>query len=160
MADFTQAVRELIDVWEGGESDNVADIGGETKFGISKRSYPNVDVGSLTREQAEDIYRRDFWHYDNVASQPLANKLLSLSVNVGVAEAVTLLQRSLAYVTGKDVTCDGIWGKQTETLVSIVDEDALAKELSARVAAFYALTILRRPANAVFVLGWMRRAVG
>lgn len=41
---------------EGGYSDDPDDDGGETKFGISKRSYPHVDVDALTIEQAKVIY--------------------------------------------------------------------------------------------------------
>jgi len=46
---------------EGGYVNNPNDPGGETKYGISKRSYPNVDIKNLTPEQALEIYHRDFW---------------------------------------------------------------------------------------------------
>ncbi len=37
------------------------DPGGETKFGISKRSYPTLNIRDLTLEDAKEIYYRDFW---------------------------------------------------------------------------------------------------
>ena len=46
---------------EGGYVNDPADPGGETKFGISKRAYPDVDIKSLTRQEAEMIYRRVYW---------------------------------------------------------------------------------------------------
>jgi len=46
---------------EGGYIDNPKDPGGETNWGISKRSYPTVDIKNLTRWAAMDIYRRAFW---------------------------------------------------------------------------------------------------
>lgn len=46
---------------EGGYVDDPRDKGGETKFGISKRSYPHVDIKALTLDDASLIYRRDFW---------------------------------------------------------------------------------------------------
>jgi lysozyme family protein len=41
---------------EGGYTDNPKDPGGETNWGISKRSYPSVDIKNLTREQAGVLY--------------------------------------------------------------------------------------------------------
>ena len=38
---------------EGGYVNNPADPGGETKYGISKRSYPSLNIANLTREMAE-----------------------------------------------------------------------------------------------------------
>jgi lysozyme family protein len=46
---------------EGGYVSDPRDPGGETRFGIAKRSYPNVDIKALTRDDAIAIYRRDFW---------------------------------------------------------------------------------------------------
>lgn len=37
------------------------DPGGETKFGICKKSYPHLDIKALTKEQALGIYWLDFW---------------------------------------------------------------------------------------------------
>ncbi len=47
--------------WEGGYSNDPYDSGGETKYGISKRSYPNLDIKNLTLEQAKEIYKRNYW---------------------------------------------------------------------------------------------------
>ena len=57
---FDQAFDRLISN-EGGYVNNPADPGGETNWGISKRSYPDVDIANLTREGAKAIYLRDFW---------------------------------------------------------------------------------------------------
>ena len=46
---------------EGGFVHHRDDPGGETKFGISKRSYPHLNIKNLTKQEAIDIYRRDFW---------------------------------------------------------------------------------------------------
>jgi lysozyme family protein len=55
---FLEAVAHLLHD-EGGYVDNPADPGGETNFGISKQSYPDVDIKNLTAEQATEIYYRD-----------------------------------------------------------------------------------------------------
>ena len=60
MSNFDRAFRFLIGE-EGGYVNDPADPGGETKFGISKRAYPQLDIKSLTLDQAKAIYRRDYW---------------------------------------------------------------------------------------------------
>lgn len=57
---FDKAYEILIES-EGGYSNHVADNGGETKYGISKARYPNLDIKNLTRDQAKEITRRDYW---------------------------------------------------------------------------------------------------
>ena len=57
---FERAVARLLGD-EGGYVDNPADPGGETKFGITKREYPQVDIAALTRAEAIAIYFRDWW---------------------------------------------------------------------------------------------------
>lgn len=102
---FDEAFDRLIS-HEGGYVNHPDDPGGETKFGISKRSYPSVDIAALTRDQARDIYRRDFW--DRIQGDDLhdgvAFQTFDFAVNSGIETAVRHLQRSLG------VADDGIWG--------------------------------------------------
>lgn len=72
---------------EGGYIDDPADPGGETKYGISKRSYPDLDIKNLTPEEATAIYQRDFWTATMAAQsdQRLANCMLDSRVNQGPA---------------------------------------------------------------------------
>ena len=46
---------------EAGYTTGRGDPGGETKYGISKRQYPHLDIKNLTLEQAKQIYKRDYW---------------------------------------------------------------------------------------------------
>ena len=46
---------------EGGYVFDKDDPGGETRFGISKRSYPNEDIANLTEDRARDIYFAYYW---------------------------------------------------------------------------------------------------
>ena len=57
---FDLAILHILN-FEGGLSNHTNDRGGTTKFGISKKSYPNLDISNLTLEQAKDIYKRDYW---------------------------------------------------------------------------------------------------
>ena len=49
---FDVAVSLIIN-FEGGYVNDANDPGGETKFGISKRSFPNVSIRDLSLEQAK-----------------------------------------------------------------------------------------------------------
>lgn len=46
---------------EAGYVDDPQDPGGETKYGISKRRYPQEDIRNLTLERAQLLMRRDYW---------------------------------------------------------------------------------------------------
>jgi len=50
--------------WQtGGYVNHPADPGGETKYGISKAEYPDLDIAGLTLQQAAAIYLKDYWHF-------------------------------------------------------------------------------------------------
>lgn len=82
------------------------DPGGETNWGISRRSYPHLDIKSLTREDAKKIYRNDFWarvHADELPDG-VAFQVFDFAVNSGIETAVRYLQRAIG------VADDGYWG--------------------------------------------------
>lgn len=108
MSLFDQAVRSVLK-HEGGYVNDPVDPGGETKYGITKRSYPKLDIAALEVGDAIAIYRRDFWdriHGDELPAG-LAYFLLDTAVNLGVVQAVRYLQRA----AGTPV--DGVMGPVT-----------------------------------------------
>jgi lysozyme family protein len=103
---------------EGGYVNHPNDPGGETNWGISKRSYPNVDIKALTRDGAKAIYKRDFWDrihademYDGVAFQAL-----DFAINSGIQTSIRKLQKAVG------VADDGWWGPATKAAVSALSE--------------------------------------
>ncbi len=58
--EFLAAVERVL-ADEGGYSSNPADPGGATRFGISARSNPGVNIAALTRDAAIEIYWREWW---------------------------------------------------------------------------------------------------
>lgn len=120
MADFAPAVERVLDhevggAPSGGYVNHPDDPGGETKWGISKRAYPDVDVKALTREAAVEIYRRDFWNelrLGEVRDQRVAEKVLDVGVNLGTHRAGKFVQRALR-LAGIVVKVDGIVGPKT-----------------------------------------------
>lgn len=114
MASFDEAIGTVLEN-EGGYNDDPLDPGGRTKYGISQRSYPNVDIKNLTMQQAEDIYRRDFWLFSGLTSQPVATKLFDAYVNER-HNAIRWAQE----IIGTEV--DGIYGAETEHYINLMDE--------------------------------------
>jgi lysozyme family protein len=74
---------------EGGYVNDPQDPGGETKYGITKLEYPNVDIAQLTLAQAQQIYQRDYWNKIDADSLPweMALVMFDCAVNQGVAAA-------------------------------------------------------------------------
>jgi lysozyme family protein len=159
MSDFAPAVAIVLQHEGGYTPPSTADPGGETKFGISKRAYPDVDIRSLTQDQAAAIYQRDYWKYAGVQSQAIANKLLDMAVNMGPSEAHKLLQRILGTYFAGPVVPDGKFGPTTQELTNRIDEVKLINELRAKCAMFYCDIVISKPDQRVFLLGWLRRAV-
>lgn len=92
---------------EGGYVNDPADKGGETKYGISRRAYPNVDIKALTLDGAKGIYYRDYWLAANCNLYPSAVALAAFdcAVNLGVYKTKALLAELVndAKATNNDV---------------------------------------------------------
>jgi len=56
---FDDAFERLLGL-EGAYVNDPRDAGGETKYGISRRSYPGEIIRTMTIERAKEIYLRDY----------------------------------------------------------------------------------------------------
>lgn len=92
---FDQAFARLIDA-EGGYVFDPRDPGGETKFGISKRSYPLLNIKALDIESAKAIYRKDFWTPLGDECHPsIKFQAFDFAVNSGISTALRKLQQAI-----------------------------------------------------------------
>lgn len=84
---------------EGGYVNDKADPGGETKYGISKQSYPNVDIANLTEAEAKEIYKKDYWDTCNCDHLSVGVDILvfDTAVNMGIGAAKSILQTSTTW---------------------------------------------------------------
>jgi lysozyme family protein len=147
---------------EGGYTDDPRDPGGETKYGISKRAHPDIDITSLTREGAERIYRRDYWDRLHLNRLPpiLAVATLDAAVNLGPARAVKILQQSLGIFCKTSLAVDGVLGPATLAASGDLTEfesRLAAKECILARTAFYA-RLAKRGSMRAFLRGWTLRA--
>jgi lysozyme family protein len=134
---------------EGGYVSNAADPGGQTKYGISKRSYPGEDIPNLTLERAKQIYAHDFWGPAGCDALPDALKfeMFDTAVNVGVRTAVKLLQMAVGSFP------DGILGPNTLQCAQSMDPAKALRRLQGQRLRYYA-GMVTWPA---FGKGWVNR---
>ena len=87
---------EFVLRWEGGYANDVRDPGGETMYGLSRRSYPDLDFSALTVDQAKMIYFRDYWKAAGCHELPWPVCLahFDAAVNCGVGCAGNLLRQT------------------------------------------------------------------
>lgn len=152
---FASAVSFVIDRLEGGPQ-LVEDSGGLTKFGISARAFPGVDVAQLTREAAVGLYHVSYWLPLRCDALPAGLDLLvfDCGVNQGVAQAARLLQRVLR------IPEDGLIGPHTIGAASAFLPPAELRALysSIRIGAYYEL-VARRPGLTPYLYGWRCRVM-
>jgi lysozyme family protein len=145
---FDEAFERMIG-HEGGYTEGKGDPGGETKFGISKRSYPGEDIRGLTLDRAKVIYRRDYWGPAGCEAVPdgVRFDLFDMAVNAGVVRAIKTLQRSAGE------TDDGQLGPRTlQAITSMPAARLVARFAGHRLEHMASLPIWDR-----FGRGWARR---
>lgn len=150
---FNRAVEFVLEQ-EGGYVNDPNDPGGETKFGISKRAHPNLDISNITMADAKAIYYRDYWLKSgaliNDVSSELAVILFDTAVNMGTGTAVRFLQRVLR------VTEDGVIGSRTmEALQKSNIEDTIQWYVVNRILRYAELPTWSR-----YRRGWLKRTIG
>lgn len=163
MADFKQAMEKVF-ASEGGWSDDPADSGGRTNYGITEAvaQRHGLDVKSLTRDQAEAIYYADYWTAcgaDRIENQRLATAVFDGAVNCGVGRAVKWLQAILSETYGIELRSDGIFGAKTADAIIAVRKylpGIVAIYLSKR-CDYYHEIIRMNPKNEKFLKGWLNR---
>ena len=134
---------------EGGYVNDARDPGGETNFGICKRSYPDEDIRNLTEARAKEIYRRDYWNKCKCDDLPDEVRLLvfDAAVNQGTGAAVKMLQKAVGTIE------DGIIGPNT------LAKARSAKNLAVNYAAERALRYASNANVNVYGRGWFRRLI-
>jgi lysozyme family protein len=139
---------------EGGYVNDPVDPGGETNWGIAKRYHFDIDIKNLKREQAIDIYRREYWDECRCDELPpaMAVSVFDCAVNQGTTKAKRLLQISV----GANV--DGFIGPKTVAAAHKAGRDGVVRFLASRLME-YARIMLETPGKTRFGLGWMRRVV-
>ncbi|SRR6266404_5370179 len=150
MTNFEQAMQRLLPI-EGGYVNDPEDPGGETKYGISKHTYPDEDIKNLTIERASFLYKRDFWDVVHGDSLPfvIADQLLDFAVNASPQTSIRKGQEALGVVD------DGHWGPVTQAAMNAANPGVFTAKFAARKIRYY--TSLKPEKFAHDGAGWMNR---
>ena len=134
---------------EEGYVNNPRDPGGETKWGISKRAYPKLNIAKLSREDAKKIYKKDFWNVIKGDSLPdaIAFQLMDFAINSGPETAIRYFQRALG------VADDGHFGPVSREAMTKTTQTDMVMRLNAERLDF--MTRLSNWSDAS--RGWARR---
>ena len=143
---------------EGGYVNDPKDPGGETNFGIAKRSHPDVDIKNLTKDEAKDIYYEDYWCANKVPHMPddLKHIYFDMCVNQGKGTAVKVLQRA-TNAKGADLAVDGGMGPKTLQAINTY-KPSDHRVRCYRLKHYYDL-VNRKPEQERFLFGWFRRCL-
>lgn len=148
MTVFDRAFAFILEA-EGGYSNDSRDPGGETRYGISKRSHPEVNIEALTIEEARELYRNDYWEKLSCDQlpPPLAIALFDGGVNHGLIPAAKMFQRALHTIE------DGMLGPITIDRAKHGTVEAILPNYLS-----YRADLYRRLGNAdVYFRGWAVR---
>ena len=137
---------------EGGYVNDPTDLGGETKYGITKRFYPELSIKDLTKQQAKEIYYRDYWLKNRCNELPdyIQYIYFDTCINMGAKRAVIFLQQSI-----KTVKVDGIVGDKT---IAESFRSDLSVFIKKRVA-YYTSICKSKPEQLKFINGCLNRVI-
>lgn len=137
--------------WEGTSYENDPDDpGGETKFGIDKRSHPSEDIKHLTAERAAEIYFSFYWlkvHADEMP-EGVGEVMMDIGVNNGIGRAIKWAQQEVG------VTADGVLGPISLSAI-IQRGPILARALLQRRHDFYQDIAVGHMHK--YLIGWLNR---
>ena len=153
---FEKALKEVFK-HEGGYVNDPDDPGGETKYGISKRAFPDEDIKALTKKDAAKLYYDKYWVPSKVVMLPndLWSIYFDMAVNMGTRRAATILQKACNHKNRVKIKVDGRMGKNTARSAKILEPERLR---SFRVK-YYADLVARKPVLEKYWFGWYRRAL-
>lgn len=159
--DLPETFRRAMDfvfLSEGGTNHDPVDRGGKTNFGLSQKQYPNLNLDTITKEEAEEIYYNDYWLKNgcNQFGSPIAIALFDSCVNCGPV-ARKWLQKA---INGDNhfVEVDGLIGIKTMLAAQAQPPYRLAGRLIGYRIQHYADLIKTYPEQVKFIRGWNKRA--
>ena len=168
MADFSIAFAFMIHNEDYNTNDprygqtKIDNDGGKVRFGLNSKSFPdllNTDFYTSSVEEAfknaQNLYNSNIWQGMRGAfinSQRVASKMLDMSTNMGVGQAIKLAQRAAGTVP------DGKFGPITLGAINTMDENKMLIGLVEEWNWFIGQILINNPANQGYEKAWRARA--
>jgi lysozyme family protein len=165
--------------WEGGESNDPADLGGRTDHGITQATYntyrkahgkPPQTVFNITDDEVRSIYQLMFWSpsYAYLCDLPLAATLFDTSVNFNpptfrdfVSSALLVKKPGIIdtvrmHLLGPSVFMSGEMVNALKVLTPSEQQDVALGIVACRKAYRYQ-RVRQNSSQRKFLQGWLRR---
>lgn len=156
---FDRVVEQVIKL-EGGFVNDPKDPGGKTKYGISHKSFPYINIENLTKEQAAGIYKKHYWDphpfYKELKSAQVVLKLFLAGINMGQKYANICMQRAVR--SFKYLDADGIIGEKSLEAINNIPYKELVPAFNSECAGRYRMLCAKNPTLKKFINGWLNRA--
>lgn len=160
MADYRK-LKPFILRWEGGYTNDQADLGKQTNKGVTLSTYRSVfgknktvsDLKKITDEQWEFIFKKyywDKWKADDIKDQNVANILVDWFWCSG-SYGIKIPQEVLG------VSVDGIVGSKTIAAINARDGRELFDTIKQERKDYIDRICQTRPQNKKFKKGWLNR---
>ena len=170
---FQYAIRVVLE-HEGGLSNDKADPGGITRYGISLRFIKaekldingdgiisKDDIIDLTKVKADTIYYKYFWNkyrFNEIYNEIIATKAFDMAVNSGPSQSTKLLKKAINKVISEPLSIDSTLDDETIDIINNIDCERLHRAMIAVEKDFYLQLIKEHPAFVEFKNGWLKRA--
>lgn len=173
--------QEFVLKWEGGLTDDAADSGGLTKYGISwaylkdmEKSRPSVlreilgtstvtrqVIKDLTKAQAGALFKFSFWDPFGLDEMPLpvALCMYDMNLNHGSFNALKIMQRACNLMPSvmPKLAVDGKYGPKTRAAMRLMSCPNGIGAIANKRQSFYDSIVVNRPSQRVFYKGWTNR---
>jgi lysozyme family protein len=111
----------------------------------------NLELDTELQGLVVAFYRQNFWIYDEIEDQAIANKLFDLAVNVGKVHSNKIVQKCV------QVDPDGFLGPQTILAINATCSGSLLPAIKTEAAEYYKDIVKSHPQDAIFLKGWLAR---
>lgn len=164
MADVNTAIHYVLGFEDSTLSGVITtDPGGRTRFGIAEKYHPELTASLFFSSMGKDaalviafgVYTRNYAEplcIEDIGDQGVANKLLSLGVNIGVIEAGKMLQEVLG------IQADGHVGAITIAALDQSAPEEILQRLRDAAEKYYEALVRAHPGLSIYRAGWLRRA--
>ena len=163
--DVFGSIFEYILSVEGGYSNDKADKGGKTKYGIIEveaRKYGyQGDMKNLTKEIAEDIYKNKYYlsnNLDKIKDKRVALSIADWTINSGTW-GTKKAQQAVNILKGEILAVDGVLGEKSIEAINSIRPEMFLNQYHVLQRRFYQAIVDHNASQKVFLKGWLNRVV-
>lgn len=161
--DIFASIFEYILMVEGGYSNDKADKGGKTKYGIIEveaRKYGyKGDMKDLTKDIAEDIYKNKYYlsnNLDKIKDKRVALSIADWTINSG-SWGLKKAQQTVNILKGDILVVDGRIGEKSIEAINSINPEIFLTQYHELQRKFYQAIVDHNSSQKVFLKGWLNR---